>query len=328
MRHARRAFPLAIASLILCVQSAMPAERPMVAPYREYTREGAAIDWLSGRAEASGLTDVIWELNKKKEPRPEVRAKAEAAGRASLMELLGHLRVDSGSTLETMEGAMDGLSALLEEATTTSTTAQRGSKMSVTIAVPLWGEKGIISLLMPRIDAPDPQSTVTGLAPASRQGEAEAGAIAALDEEPVTGLVIDATTLSSPEPALFGRVIDDAGRVVHSVEEADFNAVRDHGLMAYAIKLYSGTPMFRPWIREGAEPLHAEAVALGDSGTDLIISSADADRVRKADADSHFLRECRVLVLMPPIGPIPGKKPQLPRKPLVKQENKPTGIQR
>ncbi len=329
MRRHRRSLAPAIAILILlCFQGAPLADHLMLAPYRDYTRQGDAIDWLAGRAEASGLTNVIPKLNKRKEAPVEVVLEAEAEVRASLMDLLGGLRVDSASTLGTMEGAQEDLRALLEETKVTSTSPQRGSKMAVTIEVPLWGDKGIISLLLPRADEPDPRSTVTDIAPASLQGESFSGVIETAQGDPITGLVIDATKLTLPAPALFGRVVDETGRVVHAVEKADLDAVRDHGLMAYAIRLYSGTPTFRSWVREGADPLHVDAVALGDSNTDLVITSADAERVLKADTASPFLKQCRVLVLLPPVGPMPDKTVPPPPKPPAPKKSKQEGIDR
>jgi hypothetical protein len=144
-----------------------------------------------------------------------------------------------------------------------------------------------------------------------------------------TGLIVDAGHLTgtdmAPVMALLPRIVDEGGRVVHDIAQADQDLARERGLVAYARETRPGAASPDPSSRTGDRPLRVTAVSAGGPGrTDIVIPAADADRVLEAAAVSPFLRDCRVTVLMP----VPPLMPAVtrPRRPPERQPADPNTL--
>jgi len=109
-----------------------------------------------------------------------------------------------------------------------------------------------------------------------------------------TGVVIDARGLAI-QPALFPRIVDESGRPLYAPEVVDAEAAVQQGYVAYA-KAFDQAPA---QARIGERPLVLRALRVaGDTRVDLVLSHAEATRIRDYAATRRLLRQCRVLIVM------------------------------
>ena len=105
-----------------------------------------------------------------------------------------------------------------------------------------------------------------------------------------TGLVIDVRHLPYV-PAMTFQVLDQNGRAVYGMGFVNQNSYLQSGLCAYIanINYAKGEASVAP------NPIVAKAVKLGQNNVDIVISNADASRVRSSSY--NFRRECKVIVV-------------------------------
>ncbi len=134
---------------------------------------------------------------------------------------------------------------------------------------------------------------------------------------PYTGLVVDARGLGL-QPSLAPRIITEDGREIYSPAFVERTYATHIGLVAY--ELHMAKALTRRWVggRE-ANPLVIEAIdAAGRYRSDPVISREDGIRVSMADAESGFLGQCRVLIL---VGPSPEHESAFPDTSLLESES-------
>lgn len=108
-----------------------------------------------------------------------------------------------------------------------------------------------------------------------------------------TGLIIDAQELRV-ERSICPRLLDENGQVLYPdpkrLPNMDF--VQDHGMMTYDTSAETAR-------RAGRNPLIVRAIrTAGPAGTDLVVSVADAERIREANQRGKFLSRWAVSVLI------------------------------
>ena len=105
-----------------------------------------------------------------------------------------------------------------------------------------------------------------------------------------TGLVIDVRHLPYV-PAMTFQVLDQNGRAVYGMGFVNQNSYLQSGLCAYI----SNINYARGEVSVAPNPIVAKAVKLGQNNVDIVISNADASRVRSSSY--NFRRECKVIVV-------------------------------
>jgi len=109
-----------------------------------------------------------------------------------------------------------------------------------------------------------------------------------------TGVVIDARGLAI-QPALFPRIVDERGQTLYAPESVDREAAVQQGYVAYA-KVFDQAPA---QARIGEHPLVLRALRVaGETRVDLVLSDAEATRIRDYTATRQLVRQCRVLIVM------------------------------
>lgn len=109
-----------------------------------------------------------------------------------------------------------------------------------------------------------------------------------------TGLVINAKGLQVV-PALSPRVIDEKGKEVYGATYVAEKTMLENGIVGYAKDLDAA----KGHERVKGKPMVMRAIATGDGGkSDIVISNADADKLRDPDSNVAFLAEGRVIVVV------------------------------
>jgi len=109
-----------------------------------------------------------------------------------------------------------------------------------------------------------------------------------------TGLLIDARGLGV-KPAMSPKVYDEDGKEVYGTVKCTPDFAIEVGIAGYPRSMDQA--LKSP--RIGAHPLVVKAPRRGPKfATDIILSNADAERIRNADAKSGFLGKCGVSILL------------------------------
>lgn len=109
-----------------------------------------------------------------------------------------------------------------------------------------------------------------------------------------TGLVINCKSFFL-QPALAPKVVDENGREVYGTANVSREYAVQQGMMGYLKDLDKALGN----ARVGSNPFQINALKnSGNNRTDIVISNADANKLRELGAKLNFLRECRVIAVL------------------------------
>ncbi len=109
-----------------------------------------------------------------------------------------------------------------------------------------------------------------------------------------SGLVINAKGLKLV-PAIAPRIVDEKGVEVYGVSRVAEQAVMEGGIVGYAKSLDEA----KGHARVTDKPLVMRAIGTGKDGkSDIVISNADADKLRDPDSNHGFLAQGKVIVVV------------------------------
>jgi hypothetical protein len=110
----------------------------------------------------------------------------------------------------------------------------------------------------------------------------------------ISGLVINAKGLGAT-PSLAPRVVDEKGKEVFGASVVTAEGLKDGGIAHYA----SDAEKAKDASLVGAAPLVVKALSLDKgSKTDIVISNADADKLREPGLDNGFLADGKVVIVV------------------------------
>ena len=114
------------------------------------------------------------------------------------------------------------------------------------------------------------------------------------DDKP-TGIIIDARGYNL-EPTFSPLIYDEAGNIIYGKDNVDKEKAISQGLVEYAIDLEGG---FKS-VRVGENPLVINAIAAKDgcnssNRVNVVVSMADAERIRKAESGDGVLTRMAVV---------------------------------
>jgi hypothetical protein len=187
------------------------------------------------------------------------------------------------------ESQRHALEALIAQATVVETRYLSGGTVETAVQLPFAGR--LTAMLL----APSPATaSAEGAQLNGRPSSAARPDSASSSEAPHTGVVIDARGLAI-QPALLPRIVDESGQSLYAPEVVDVEAAVQQGYVAYA-KAFDQAPA---QARIGERPLVLRALRVaGDSRVDLVLSQAEATRIRDYAATRRLVRQCRVLIVM------------------------------
>ena len=237
------------------------------------TLPGGQVDWTEGvvlsRSSATGST--------LRGARAVTGQAAVQAARQGLWGGLAQVRLDArqmlGSAVMQAEVQRQALEAFIAQAAVVETRYLPGGTVETAVQVPFAGQ--LTALLLSPSSAMIPDG-----APAA--------------EAVHTGVVIDARGLAI-QPALLPRIVDESGQSLYAPEVVDVEAAVQQGYIAYA-RAFGQAPAPA---RIGERPLVLRALRVaGDARVDLVLSHAEATRIRDYAATRRLVRQCRVLIVM------------------------------
>jgi hypothetical protein len=110
-----------------------------------------------------------------------------------------------------------------------------------------------------------------------------------------TGLIVDARNLSFT-PSASPKILDEDGREVYGSAYLDKEWVEKHGVVGYAKSLTEG----KANSRVAGNPYVVKAIKVtGPNSKDLIVSNADAQKIRELTKHLSFLDHAKVVIVVP-----------------------------
>ncbi|HEY3176525.1 MAG TPA: hypothetical protein VGK94_12285 [Candidatus Polarisedimenticolia bacterium] len=291
-----------------------PSAGPDLVPYVETRTTGAYVDWLAGSVGVIGRSRIFRDIARSQGYYEQTRLSADRDGQAKVISLLAEVPRDGGARLGEDADQLKRLEERVRRAPRGAVLSDTGPLFKVEQSHPLWGPGSILEMVLTAMPAPVPSPATTTAAKASMEGPAPAPGSSGAS---VTGLIVDARQVDRPAAALLPRILDEKGRVVFGIEVADRGRALESGLAAYVLAGPRGGEKAAAGARQGASPMRVRAIStIGATRADLVISTDDADQILKAAAEAPFLKECRVVVLMPAVpshragrAPRPGASP-------------------
>lgn len=111
-----------------------------------------------------------------------------------------------------------------------------------------------------------------------------------------SGLIIDARGLGLE--ATFSPVIyDEAGNPVYGIKELDSGLAMTQGMADYASTFELAQEAQNGQSRAGTQPMIIKAIGLKGNQRNVMINTADAEKILAADQTAKFLREGAVVFL-------------------------------
>jgi hypothetical protein len=238
--------------------------------------ERGRVDWTNGMVEASATGTPPAHALSPAQGRALAETEAETLARNVLIELLQSIRIDSKSTVKEAldhQGAREDLvAAVLRYSYVVEKSLLANGAVRVTVAIKLNGSFADLVL---------PKTIVT--IKTVEQSEKK--------EEKFTGLIIDCRGIPV-SPAMVPMIIGEDGQVVYGTAYVSRDYALEEGMAAYS----RGLAKARDNPRVAPKPLIVKGLrTVKARSSDIVISNADAGRIKGAGSNISFLHRGRVL---------------------------------
>ena len=269
-----------IIPLVIMVVMVMPG------PAEESLSHGQ-VDWLNGTIKATG---VAHPQNKDSDNSVDPRkmlSVAKVSAHQNLLKTIKQLRVSSTDRVDTRVGSNQLFMAKIQESIKNAPIIKQAylsdGTLWITIEFGLWG--AFTQLILP--PEVKPIETITPIPPPVKEDKIKS------DKSEWTGLIVDARGVGL-KPALVPYILDNLGSQVYGPEYISRDFAVQWGMCGYTSDMDAALKTDRV----GQNPLTVQTIrATGPEPTNIVISAADASRVRAASEHVVILREGRVVVV-------------------------------
>jgi len=261
------------------------------------------INWSQGYIEAVGTGAPPERYIGKPNARPVRAAKIDAY--RNLLEVTKGVRIDSTTVVRDFTVESDVINAQVEGLVKGARPMGEPTYLSdgtveVTLRMPLSG--GFSQVIIPKalekkpeVTPPPPPPTAPPETPVAPPETPVAPVPApAPTGEVYTGMVVDARGLQA-RPAMAPKVLDENGKEVYGSMNVDKEYAVQQGMSGYARDLTAAQS--NPRVTNN--PVNVKGIKTeGPGRADIVISNADADKIRGASENLTFLKKCRVMIVL------------------------------
>ena len=257
--------------------------------------DNGCIDWSTGMVHASGVgAPDATDSSQSPDGAAGILDSARRSAQATLIETVKTIRIDAETrVVDRMvrdEAFREGLHTLVNNAAITRQEYLSDGTLEIELTMNLTGGFGQF-VLPEEIRQVEPVTTMTtvpadGQSPPDEKGDAPPLSF--------TGVIIDASGIGA-QPSLVPMVVDESGEVVYGSAFVSREFAVSRGMSGFAATLDAA----RSDPRVGSHPMIVKAVRTRPEGsTDLVISTADAARLRSSAVHLDFLKACRVSIVI------------------------------
>ena len=253
------------------------------------------IDWSAGTVRVNGVAaPTPVEDGQSPDSPSDILDAARRMAESNLVETASAIRINSVSRVADRVARStafrDGLSTLVQNASLTRQEYLSDGTVEIELTMNLTGGFGQF-VLPEEIRQVDSVTTMTVVEPDSDMPSTPADGTGG---GPHTGLILDATGIGV-QPSLVPVVVDESGEVVYGPAFVSREFAVSRGMSGFATTLAAA----RNDKRVGDRPLIVKAIRTRSTAdTDIVISSADAARLRSSVVHLNFMKACRVNIVM------------------------------
>jgi len=246
--------------------------------------ENGKIDWTTGIAEATGIGAPPAKPINMAQARAMAKRAAVIVARRNLLEIIKGVRIDSMTLVkdfvvqsDIIRSQVDGY---LERSQVVDIAYMSDGSVEATVAMNLRG--GFASMMLPKSIKSIPPIEQPKAPQREEQGEV------------YTGLVVDSRGFQV-KPAMSPKILDEDGNEVYGSSYVSRDYAVSQGMAGYAKDLTAAQTNQRVT----NNPLTVKGVRTADTGdSDIVISNADAAKIKGAGENLTFLQKCRVMVVL------------------------------
>ncbi len=256
------------------------------------------IDWSAGTVRVSGFgAPAAIDDGQPPDPPSDILETARQLAQSNLLETVYAIRINAVSRVADRVAQSpafrDGLVTLTRNAAITSREYLSDGTVIIELTMNLTGGFGQF-VLPEEIRQVEPVTTMTTVKPVA--DDVPATLATSTDGGHHTGLILDATGIGA-KPSLVPVVVDESGEVVFGPAFVSREFAVSRGMSGFATTLAAA----RNDKRVGDRPMIIKAIRTHSTeATDLVVSSADAARLRSSVVNLNFLKACRVSIVMDP----------------------------
>ncbi|MBU4388109.1 MAG: LPP20 family lipoprotein [Proteobacteria bacterium] len=261
------------------------------------------INWTKGIIQATGIGAPPEEHYGKPQARPMALRAARIDAMRNLLEVTQGVAISSSTLVKnfaiTDDIIMAKVSGMVEGAQVVKQEYLSDGTVEVTMQMSLHG--GFAQLVLPQeIKQIEPIKPVTPqiTAPAAPSLSVEPSKPSATEQKPeseiYTGLVVNATGLSA-RPAMSPKIVDENGQEVYGSAYVSREYAVQQGMSGYAKDMTAAQS--NPRVTNN--PLTVKGLKTeGPGKSDIVISNADASKLRSASEHLSFMKKCRVMIVV------------------------------
>lgn len=257
-------------------------------------KETGTIDWSRGVVQAKGVSAPTEKEAKKAASSQKAVLEAKNAARQKLFETVKGIKIDSkhsvGDIAAKNKTIMAQIKDMIDDAAEIETFRKYMSDGSVEVLLQMNLHGGLTQLVLP--DEIQQIEGIKQIKPSENSGGVDAKPVS----EVFTGLLVDARSIDL-HPAMVFKILDENLEEVFGPAFVSREFVVQQGMAAYYIDMDSAKS--DPRIID--HPLTVKALRTDwPSRCNIVISNADASKLKSASQHLQFLRESRVVVLLSP----------------------------
>lgn len=245
-------------------------------------KDKGVINWTKGIVQATGIGAPPERFYGKPNARPMALRAAKLDAYRNILEVVNGVRINSATVVKDfavendvimskVEGMVKGAEVVKQEYLSDGT-------VEITMQMNLRG--GFAQLVLPE-DIKPLESIKSVIPPQSSSAV-------------YTGLVVDARGLKT-RPAMSPKILDENGQEVYGSAFVSREYAVQQGMSGYAKDLAAAQGNQRVT----NNPLTVKGLrAEGAGRSDIVISNADASRLRSASENLAFMKKCRVMIVV------------------------------
>ena len=256
-------------------------------------KDTGTIDWARGVVQARGISAPIKKEAEKAPPNsPKALSEAKNDARIKLLETVKQIKINSkyrvGNVAAKNKKVMAQIKDMVYDAAEVEKFRKYMSDGSVEVLLQMNLHGGFAQLVLPK-----EIRQIEGIKQI-KLGTNSTGDSTNSASEAYTGLMVDARSIEL-QPALVFKILDENLEEVFGPAFVSREFVVQQGMAAYYTDIESATS--DPRISE--KPLTVKALRTDyPSQSNLVISNADAAKLKSASQHLQFLKESRVVILL------------------------------
>jgi len=263
-------------------------------PFIEQMEEGR-INWAEGFVESKGIRAPLEKHSGKQNPNPKALRAAKQDAIHKILKIIQNIRIDSATAVKDLTAENGVIRSKVENMAREAREVEKEylSDGTVVVTMQMSLRGGFAQLILPRdIKQVDSiKAIIAGRETVSPKSAVPSGnAVIAL----YTGLVVDARGLGA-KAAMSPKIFDENMHEVYGPAFVSREFAVQQGIGGYVTTL----PAAQNIPRIAGTPLSVRGLRTNEpGGSNIIISNADASKLKSASEHLSFLKKCRVIIVV------------------------------